>query len=248
MSEFEQSGYQTTPEGNEPSIQQEQTQETVPATTQEQSYFEVKYNKENVQVPYEQAPDYIQKGLNYDKVSQRASEYENHLNRVARLSGYQSHDEMIQELDRIEQEQQRQQYLDNGIDPDLFNQLLEQHPDIQFARQQRSEQQQQQLFQQQVNELFSEFPNLKPEEIPNEAYVLNQQGVPLLDAYLRTSYKNLAQQSEQQAIQKLQQNQITSPGSLSGGDVSHKTNISSMGSQDFNSLVDRVLRGEIKNL
>ena len=136
-------------------------------------------------------------------------------------------------------------YADAGIDPDMFNQLLESHPDIQFAREQRAKQQEQEQFQEQATELFSEFPNLKPDDIKPEVFLMQQErGISLLDAYLRYNYKNLSQQSEQQAIQKIQSNQLTSTGPLNGGDVSHKTSVSSMSSDDFKALQDRVLRGE----
>lgn len=242
--EFE-GGYQTT---EEPVTQEPTTQEstqTEPSSPQESNYFEVKYNKEPVRVSYDEAPDYIQKGMNYDKVSQRVSEYESHLERVARVAGYESHDQMLAQLDVIEQQQEQQRYTDAGIDPDMFNQLLESHPDIQFAREQRAKQQEQEQFQEQATELFSEFPNLKPEDIKPEVFQMQQErGISLLDAYLRYNYKNLSQQSEQQAIQKIQSNQLTSTGPLNGGDVSHKTSVSSMSSDDFKALQDRVLRGE----
>ena len=120
---------------------------------------------------------------------------------------------------------------------------------VQYARQLQEKQQQEQQFQQEANELFQEFPDLKPEEIPAEVWQLKEsRGLSLLDSYLRVNYKNLAQQQEQAAIQKLQNNAATSPGSLGGGDVSHSTNVSKLSTNDFRSLVDQVLRGERKQL
>ena len=71
MSEFEQGSYQTSTEPQETPQQQEQTQ-VEPSSPQESNYFEVKYNKEPVKVSYDEAPTYIQKGMNYDKVQQQA--------------------------------------------------------------------------------------------------------------------------------------------------------------------------------
>lgn len=246
MEEFE-GGNQTTTEQVETPA--EQTQIETPATTQE-NYFTVKYNKEEVQVPYEQAPDYIQKGMNYDKVNQRVSEYENQLNRVAQLSGYQSHDELLAALDGIEQQRQREQYEQAGIDPDMLNQILENHPDMQFAREMKQKQEQDQKFQSEANELFAEFPDLKANQIPAEVWQLQKQyelqnkHIPLLDAYLRVNYKSLGQQKEQEAIQKLQQNNLSSTGSLAGGDVQHNKSISQMSKTEFEALQERVLRGD----
>lgn len=171
------------------------------------------------------------------------------LERVARLAGYESHDQMISQLDAIEQEQEAQRYREMGVDPEAFNTLIEQHPDIQFAREMKAKQEEEQRFQSEANELFSEFPDLKPEQIPAEVWQIKEQkGLSLLDSYLRVNYKNMGQQAEQQAIQKLQGNAVSSPGSLGGGDVNHVQSVSKLSSSDFNSLVDQVLRGERKQL
>jgi hypothetical protein len=184
-----------------------------------------------------------------DQYRTQAETYQQQLDRTAKLAGYQSHDELIAALDEMEQQQQRQAYEDAGINPDLLNQAIEQHPSVQYARQLQEKQQQEQQFQQEANELFQEFPDLNPEQIPVEVWQLKEsRGLSLLDSYLRVNYKNLAQQQEQAAIQKLQNNAASSPGSLGGGDVSHTTNVSKLSSSDFNSLVNQVLRGERKQL
>lgn len=178
-----------------------------------------------------------------DEYRSKAESYEQNLNRIAQLQGFASNDELIQAIEEAEQQRERQKYEDAGIDPDQFNQLLENHPDIQRAREQER-------LNAEANELFSEFPDLKPEQIPVEVFQMQEtrrlQGQPmsLLDAYLRSTYKNLGQQKEQEAIQKLQQNQTTSTGSLSGGDVEHNTSISKMSSADFAALQQKVMRGE----
>ncbi|MFF5396659.1 hypothetical protein ACFY5J_04560 [Peribacillus butanolivorans] len=109
------------------------------------------------------------------------------------------------------------------------------------------QQQENQKLQSEANELFTKFPDLTPEEIPQEKWQLKEtRGLTLLAAYLRTTYKQLGQQKEQEAIQILQGN--ASPGSLAGGAVNHTTNISNLSSKDFGSMVDQVLRGERKQL
>ncbi|MGG4267429.1 hypothetical protein [Peribacillus simplex] len=252
--EFLEGGNQTAPEvieSNEQPIEQPETQiEEAPATTQEaQQAFRVKYNKEEVEVPYDQAPDYIQKGMNYDKQVQRAEEYQQNLDRVARLSGYKDHNELLGAMEDLEKEQERQKYEQAGINPDKFNELVSELPEIQQFREMQRQQQQNQELQSEANELFAEFPELTPEQIPQEAWNLKEsRGLSLLDAYLRTTYKQIGQQKEQEAIQKLQGNAQSSPGSLSGGDVNHTTNIKNLSSSDFQSMVDQVLRGERKQI
>jgi hypothetical protein len=144
----------------------------------------------------------------------------------------------------IEEQRQAQMYEEAGISPESFNQLLEQHPDIQFAREMKAKAEEEQRFQQEANELFQEFPDLKAEQIPSEVWQLKEQrGVTLLDAYLRVTYKSLGQRKEQEAIQKLQQNARSTPGSLGAG-AEHKAGYANMTAADKKALRERVLRGE----
>jgi hypothetical protein len=241
--EFE-GGNQTaeTIESNEAPIQQESAEQ--PSSPQESNYFTVKYNKEERQVSYDEAPDYIQKGMNYDKVNQRVGEYESQLSRMQNLMGYQSQEELMQALDEYEQQQESQRYEDAGIDKDQFNQLVENHPDMQYAREMRQKEQETQKFNNEANELFAEFPDLKADQIPATVWQLKEsKGLSLLDSYLRVSYKSLGQQKEQEAIQKLQQNAISSPGALGLG-AEHNTSYSTMSATDKKALRERVLSGE----
>ena len=232
-------------EVTEQPIDQQETQEE----SQPQDFFTVKYNKEDRQVSYDEAPDYIQKGMNYDKVQQKAQEQEQYLNRVARASGFESHEQMVAALDDWEKEQENARYQEAGIDPEKFNQLVSELPEIKEMREIKRQQHEQDMFQREINEFVAEFPDVKPDQIPPEAWTLKEQsGIPLLDAYLRSTYKSLGQQKEQEAIQKLQQNQNSSPGALGGAEVNHNTSVSKLSKNDFNSMVDQVLRGERNQL
>jgi hypothetical protein len=180
---------------------------------------------------------------------QQAETYQQQLDRTARLAGYQSQDELLAALDQLEleqQQQQQQQLYESAMagDQDSLNQLISNHPAVKYAMELQTQQQKDQQFQQEANELFQEFPDLKPEEIPNEVWQLKEsRGLSLLDSYLRVNYKNLAQQQEQAAIQKLQQNQLSSPGALGSG-ADHITSYSQLSAQDKKALRERVLRGE----
>ncbi|WP_203289845.1 hypothetical protein [Metabacillus sp. cB07] len=227
---------------NEQPIQQELTQEDPPATTQDDNFFEVKYNKEAVRVSYDEAPDYIQKGMNYEKVQSKANEFEQHLQTVAQLAGYGSHEELLQALQLEQQQREQQKYYDAGIDPETFNSLLEQHPDIQYAREMKQQEEEKQKFNEEAQEFFAEFPEVQ--EVPPEVWKLKEEkGLSLLDSYLRINYKSLGQQKEQEAIQKLQTNALSSPGALGDG-AEHKVGYSNLSSADKKALRERVLRGE----
>jgi hypothetical protein len=198
-----------------------------------------------MQVSYDEAPDYIQKGLNYDKVSERATTYQSELDRVARLSGYESYEEMQGALDTYEQDLQSQQWRDQGIDPDAMNQFLEQHPDIQYAREMKQKEADQQVFNQQVDEFTREHPDVKPEDITDDVWNLREsKGLSLTEAYRLANWNTVNQSAQQKAIQSLQQNAASSPGSLGAQGAEHNKGISSMSSEDFAKLQRQVLNGE----
>jgi hypothetical protein len=175
----------------------------------------------------------------------RTETYEQNLNRIAQLSGYQTHDELLQAVEEAERQRERQEYEAAGIDPDQFNQLLEKHPDIQYAREQRAKQEQEAKFGQEVSSFFEKHPDIKPDDIPKEVWQIREnEGLPLLHAYRSYMFDNVRQQSEQQALQKLQQNSLSTPGALGQEGSEHKASVGSMAKKDFASLVERVKRGE----
>lgn len=227
----------------------EQVETEAPATTQ--NAFRVKYNSEEIDVPYEEAPDYIQKGMNYDKVHARAQEaeqYQSYLNRVMKLNGYETQEQLLNAMDEYEREQERAQYEEAGIDPDKLNEILENHPDMQYAKQMRAKEEEAKQYdetiQREIAEFKEEFPDL--DEIPNDVLQLKEQkGLTLLDAYLRINYKNLAQQKEQEVINKIQKNQLSSTGSLGQGGE-HKSGYSQMSPQEKAEFRKAVKNGEVR--
>lgn len=144
----------------------------------------VKHLGQDVTLTDDQIPEHLQKGLNYDKVKGQAKQYETALDRLAKQQGYKDHAELLANLDEIEQKQAQQQrdQFDNlqkqlrddaeaaGIDPNVLDQYLENHPLLKQAKDvvQRSEQEQQ-LRQQEQSEqqllqgwesLFKKYPQL----------------------------------------------------------------------------------------
>jgi hypothetical protein len=182
-----------------------------------------------------------------DQYRSQAETYQQQINRVAQLSGYQSNDDFLRALDEAERQQQQQQqqamYQQAGIDQETFNQLLGNHPAIQYANQLQHKQQEDQKLASEWGELTKEFPELTPDKLPAEVWQLQSQGKSLLDAYLRVNFRSLGQQKEQEALQKIQQNASSTPGSLGAG-AEHKTGYSSLSSADKKALRERVLRGE----
>lgn len=108
----------------------------------------VKHNKEEVFIDEEKIPEYARKGLNYEKIEGRAKQYEQALDRIAKQQGYKDHADLVANLDRIEQQaiqrqqdefdalrQQIREDAENaGLDPELVDQYIENHPALQQAR------------------------------------------------------------------------------------------------------------------
>ncbi|MNM10432.1 hypothetical protein D3C81_205580 [compost metagenome] len=151
---------------------------------QEPKGVTVKHNGQDVTVPDDQISEHLQKGLNYDKVKGQAKQYESALDRLAKQQGYKDHAELLANLDAIEQKrvQEQQDQFDNlkkqlrddaeaaGIDPNVLDQYLDNHPLLNQARDvvQRSEQEQQLRQQEQSQQqlllgwedLFKKYPHL----------------------------------------------------------------------------------------
>lgn len=175
-------------EGNEDDAQE--GRESDPPTDGEAGQEEpkkgitVKYNGQDVFIPEEEVAAHARKGLNYDKIEGRAKQYESALDRLARQQGFKDHAELLANLDAIEQKQLQQQrdHFDAlkkqlrddaeaaGIDPNILDQYLDNHPLLKQARDvvTRSEQEQQlrqqELLQQQIRQgwenLFRKYPQL----------------------------------------------------------------------------------------
>lgn len=144
----------------------------------------VKYNGQDVFIPEEEVVAHARKGLNYDKIEGRAKQYETALDRLARQQGFKDHADLLANLDAIEQQRvqdQRDQFevlkkqlRDDaeaaGIDPNVLDQYLDNHPLLKQAREvvERSEQEQQHRQQEQTEQqlrqgweaLFRKYPGL----------------------------------------------------------------------------------------
>lgn len=139
--EDEQGESEGEPQGDHPPIDEDPEEQPKRGIT-------VKHNKEEVFIDEEKIPEYARKGLNYDKMEGRAKQYEHALDRLAKQQGYKDHADLVANLDRIEQQaiQRQQEQFDTlrqqiredaenaGLDPELVDQYIENHPALQQAR------------------------------------------------------------------------------------------------------------------
>jgi len=130
-----------------------------PATEEQRNVRKVKFNKREVEIPEEEIEQYLQKGLALDKERERKNEAEKALQRAAKLAGYDKVDDYLANLDKIEQEavqrqkdyftqlksQLREDAENNGLDPDLVEQFIENHPLLQQANEVLTRQEQEQV-------------------------------------------------------------------------------------------------------
>ncbi len=212
-----------TVESTEVNTEQVESTDVVPDTIQEevspqaQQAFRVKYNKEEVEVPYDQAPDYIQKGMNYDKVQQRATDYEQSLTRMAQLSGYASVDEMVQAMNELEQQQQIQLEAQRmGVDEETYNQYFQPVQQELTTLKSQVEEFQMKEIQRQIDSELNELKQ-NPDFAQHEQAmfdIANQYGMTLKDAYefaslraLRSQLPDIQQQSKQQVLDQIKSRQ-----------------------------------------
>jgi hypothetical protein len=263
MSELFEGGNHTAEASEVTDVQPEQTEGTVESTepsVPQEEFDIIKYNKEELQIPVSERQKYLQQGYHYenkikpeyDQLKQQTA----YLDRLAKLSGYQTTDDFIQAVEAAERQREMQEAAAKmNIDPETYQQYFQPvNSELEELRSKVSEFEQKELTRQveaEVNELrqkYSDFGEYEEKVID----LAIERGYRLEDAYKVATYEDriakVAQQKEQEVIQKLQQNQLSSAGSLAGGDVSHNTNISQMSKTDFQRLKESVLRGERRSL
>lgn len=180
--------------------------------------FKVKHLHEEKEIGFEEAPTYIQKGLDYDRVKNKYEESKPVVSFVERLA--QQNGLTVPEYLKAVEEYERQQEIESlkeqtNLNPELAEELYL----LRQERQQRSVQQQQQEVQakqqQEYIEFLSQFPDITPESIPQEVWDLKaNKGLTITDAYIRHEYNKL--RGKLNAQETNQKNADVSTGSLTG--------------------------------
>ncbi|WP_028609226.1 hypothetical protein [Paenibacillus harenae] len=256
--EEEQVAYQS--EQIETTEQETQTEAVETVTTQETAAaegFTVKYNKEDRFVAKDEAPTWIQKGLNYDKVQERATQLEQqakNLDRVAKFYGYDSSEAYLQALDQAEQDKRVQEEADlYGVPEDFIRSELQ--PLKGEIAQLRQEREQLQLKEQQI-QIDAELKDLRSRYNDFDSYneqifeLVTKNGYGIEHAYMVASFQdkiaNTRKQAEAETIRNLQQNAETSTGALSQGDVDHKTGFANLSREEQRRMIAEVKSGTRK--
>jgi hypothetical protein len=126
----------TQTENEETSSETESNEET----HEEEEFDEVVFNHETIKVPKSRRKDLIQKGLNHDRVKERAEKAHEALTKAAKVQGFDTVESYLEAVERAEQEAQMERYQQAGItDPGIIQEMINKHPVVQQAtRQQRA--------------------------------------------------------------------------------------------------------------
>jgi hypothetical protein len=216
-----------------------QTTGTEQQTAPEQPKIKIKYNHQDMELPYEEAVQHIQKGMNYDKAVERArqealDEYIASLNyewNGKPIKTKAEYDQALKEKEIFER------YQAQGLPEDVINELVaskrfreESLAEKQAREAEIAKTQQEQEFKQRRDSMYIEFLNEfkdygseeKWKTIPPEVFAEadkwlktgGREGRRLADAFARYNYTKLI--SQQQAATANQTNAASSTGSVKG--------------------------------
>lgn len=201
--------------------------EAAPVTTQEQAPtgHKIKYNGVEEIISYDEAPTWIQKGKNYDKVNERAQQLEaqsKYLEKQAKIYGYSTVEEYTKAVDDYEQQQEiDQQAQSMNVDPETYakyfapvnQELGELRNKLTAYEQQEQQKEQQDRNSQSWSELERDYPHLKVFEsfkegapdwyTPEMKEMVEVNGYKPLHAYKISHQETIFKQREQEVIAKL---------------------------------------------
>lgn len=123
---------------------------------------------------------------------------------------------------------------------------------IKWAKENKAKIEQERQWFNDAQALVEKFPEVKSlQDIPKEAIDLyDKYNVPLAEAYdiCKNKLNVKRTEIEQETIKSIKANRESSIGSLSNNSIEEPVSISDMKKDDFNKLVEKVKRGEIRNL
>lgn len=254
MSTFDEGANQST--GEEVITETTDTAAAAPATTQDTPVegIRVKYNKEERIIPNEEAPNWIQKGLNYDKLQERSTLLESqakNLERVAKLYNFPDVDSYMTALDQYERDQQIAAEAEKlGVDESVIIEhlaplkakLSEYETQMVSIREKEAGLR----IEQEIADLKTRFPDF--DKYKDKAFELAiADGYKLEDAYRLASYddkmSSISKQTEADTIRKLQGNADSTPGALGAEGAEHQTGFAAMSKADQRKFIEDVKAG-----
>lgn len=212
-------------------------------TVKNEPFLQIRYNKEDVGLSKEEAIELAQKGKNYDKLSEKYTQMNAELTKLASRNNMTVEEfmaKMGETVQKVEVNKElkslKKQYPD--VNEEMLRELAEQRVSSRFAENERKtlvqEQEvasaQDQEIRRQLNIFKQEYPNLDPSKLDRSVYELVKNGYTLLEAYnkwvINDQAKNKAQEEAKAKASELNnQNE-----SKSYGDT---TNVGELAKDDF---------------
>lgn len=188
----------------DPPTEEETPTEEVPTEETAQA-IKIKYNKEEMEIPIDEAVPLVQKGMNYDKLQEKLQALESDprlqfVEELASESGM-SVEEYLDAAREFREQQKLNELIQQNIPEDLAREIMENRKFRQDFESKQKQQQEEEQKKQEYQEFFESFPDVKPDSIPPEVWQMHQQGVPLKYAYMQHDYNQLKEQ-----VQVLKQN------------------------------------------
>lgn len=248
--------------GSEEVYEQEMTSEPIETSAEgidsppqeEPRGIKVKYNKEERFVPEDEVPNWVQKGLNYDKVSEKAQQaerYQQNLDRIANFYGFNNHEDYMSALEQEEQNRIIQETANRyGVDEDFlrseFNPIKQELDQTKTELQQLKESDAIRKVENQISSMERDTENF-PDFAKHKNDVLNiaaTRGYTLEDAYKIATYESRVNttrlQAQQEAVRSLQQNADSSTGALGADSPEQANGYSGMSASEKKALRDSV--------
>lgn len=215
----------------------------VEETVLNEPFLQIRYNKEDVGLTKEEAIELAQKGKNYDKLSEKYTQMNSELTKLASRNNM-TVDEFMAKMGETVQKVEvnkeikslKEQYPD--VNDEVLRELAEQRVSSRFAENERNkmvkEQEetsaQDQEIRRQLNIFKQEYPNLEPDKLDKNVYGLVRSGYTLLEAYNKWVASDQAKNKPQEEA-KIKASELNNQNKAkSYGDT---TNVGDVAEDDF---------------
>jgi hypothetical protein len=192
--------------------------------------FKVKFNHEERELTYDEAIQYAQKGLNYDRIypeyeKLRNNPHMSYLEQKAQKLGI-TIDQLIENDRKYEEQEALNQLVQQNIPQEYAKEMLENRKFREQYTTEQKAQQERETRQKMYGEFLDAYPDVKTQDIPPEVWQEVKAGRSLLDAYVRHENKMLKDklngaQQQQQTQQANQANAAASTGSARASGMQH---------------------------
>ncbi len=191
----------------------------------EQPKFKVKFNHEEKELTYDEAVQYAQKGLNYDRIYPEYEKLRNnphlsYLEQKAQKLGI-TVEQLIENDRKYEEQEALNQLVQQNIPPEYAKEMLENRKFRESYQSQQQQAQAQQAKQKMFGEFLEAYPDVKNEDIPPEVWQAVKRGESLLNAYIR--YENKQFREKLAGFEQQQQTQAANDKNAAASAGSAKT-------------------------